>query len=254
MPKEMIPILNKPLIHYGVDEAFSAGIRQIAVVTGRGKQAIEDYFDFSYEVEKEVQGTPREQLLLEIRNIIDNCTFSYTRQKKIVGLGNAILSGETLIGDEPFAVVLADDLCVDTSRGVLFQMLPIFERYQCCIVAIEPVPREQISRYGCVDGSYIGDKVMEVRNIIEKPDPMAAPSTLGVVGRYILTPDIFDILRQVRPGTAGEIQLTDALLEKAHQGKLIAFEFEGKRFDCGSVEGFVNATQYFYEMTILGKG
>jgi len=239
IPKEMIPILNKPLIHYGVKEALNAGIHQIAFVTGRGKRAIEDYFDCSFEIEKEVQGTSEEQLLHEIHNITDSCTFSYTRQRQILGLGHAVLTGETLIGDEPFAVVLSDDLCVNNEHGVLKQMLDIFHRHQCCIVAIESVPRDQISRYGCVDGHFIESGVMKVQNIVEKPEPNKAPSTLGVVGRYVLTPDVFGILRETKPGAGGEIQLTDALLEKSRQGKLVAFEFSGKRFDCGSVEGLL---------------
>lgn len=254
MPKEMIPILNRPLIHYGVQEALDGGIHKIAFVTGRGKRAIEDYFDYSYEIEKEIHGSTKALLLDEIHNITNKCTFSYTRQTKIKGLGHAILTGETLIGDEPFAVVLSDDLCVTSKDGVLSQMLKIFNKHQCCIVAIEPVAKEKISRYGCIEGEYIDRKLLRVASIVEKPDPDEAPSNFGVIGRYVLTPDIFDILKTLKPGTGGEIQLTDALMEKAAQGKLMAYEFDGKRFDCGSIEGFFNAIQHFYREEYLNMG
>lgn len=249
MPKEMVPILNKPLIHYGVEEALNAGIHQIAFVTGRGKRAIEDYFDFSYEIETEVHGTTKEKLLQDIHRINESCTFSYTRQKKIKGLGHAVLSGETLIGQEPFAIILADDLCVNSGDGVLAQMKKLYEKHRCSIVAIESVPIEHISLYGCIAGQPIGQRLIRVSKIIEKPDPTEAPSNMGVIGRYILTPDIFDILRELPPGANGEIQLTDALMIKARAGELLAYKFTGERFDCGSVEGYVRATVRLYEQS-----
>lgn len=248
MPKEMLPILTKPLIQYGVEEAIEAGCDTMAIVTGRGKRAIEDHFDISYELEHQIKGTSKEHYLTEIRSVIDRCTFSYTRQIEMKGLGHAILSGETLIGDEPFCVILADDLC-DNNGGdsVLAQMTQLYKKYECCIVAVEEIDIKNSSRYGIVDGDFIEDKVVRVNNMIEKPDPKDAPTNLAIIGRYILIPDIFDVIRETKPGKGGEIQITDALLEMAKRGKVIAYKFDGKRFDCGSVEGFVEATNYFYE-------
>lgn len=250
MPKEMLPILTKPLIQYGVEEALQAGINTMAIVTGRGKRAIEDHFDISYELEHQIQGTTKEKMLADIRHIIDNCTFSYTRQIEMKGLGHAILTGETLIGNQPFAVILADDLCQDGEEGVLSQMVRIYEQYQCSIVAIEEIPKEETSKYGVIDGKLVdgNDDIYRVSDMIEKPDPADAPSNLAIIGRYILTPDIFDILRNTKPGKGGEIQITDALLTQAKEGRVIAYKFKGKRFDCGSVQGFVEATNHFAKL------
>jgi len=248
-PKEMLPILTKPLIQYGVEEAVEAGIMTMAIVSGRGKRAIEDHFDISYELEHQIKGGSKEVLLDEIRSLINQCTFSYTRQVEMKGLGHAILTGETLIGNEPFAVVLADDLCYHKEQGVLSQMREVFERYQCSVVAIEEIPLEHTHKYGVIAGKLVDgtDNTYRVTDMVEKPDPKDAPSNLVIIGRYILTPDIFDILRETKPGKGGEIQITDALLEQAKQGKVIAFKFKGKRFDCGGVDGFVEATNWFYE-------
>jgi len=247
-PKEMLPVLTKPLIQYGVEEAIEAGIHTIAIVTGRGKRAIEDHFDRSYELEHQIKGTSKEALMTEVRSIISNCTFSYTRQVEMKGLGHAILTGETLIGDEPFAVVLADDLCTNENDSVLKQMIEVYENYQCSIVAIEEVPMEDTNKYGVIAGNLVDGTAdtYRVTDMVEKPDPKDAPTNMAIIGRYILTPDIFDILRKTRPGKGGEIQITDALLEQAKQGRVIAYKFKGKRFDCGSVDGFVDATNYFY--------
>jgi len=245
-PKEMLPVLTKPLIQYGVEEAVNAGINTMAIVTGRGKRAIEDHFDISYELEHQIKGTAKEHYLTEIRALITQCTFSYTRQVEMKGLGHAILTGETLIGNEPFAVVLADDLCDNESSGVLEQMVKLYNKYQCSIVAIEEVPEEETSKYGVIAGSEIEDNVYEITDMVEKPEPADAPSNLAIIGRYILTPDIFDILRETAPGKGGEIQITDALLTQAKQGRVLAYKFKGRRFDCGSVDGFVEATNYFY--------
>jgi UTP--glucose-1-phosphate uridylyltransferase len=247
IPKEMLPILTKPLLQYGVEEAREAGISTMAIVTGRGKRAIEDHFDRSYELEHQIDGTSKEILMKEIRDIVKNCTISYTRQVEMKGLGHAILTGQTLIGDEPFAVVLADDLC-DNNGGasVLTQMVKLYEKYECSIVAVEEVPLKDTNKYGVVAGEFIEDGVMRVTHMVEKPEPADAPSNLAIIGRYILTPDIFDIIKEVKPGKGGEIQITDALLEQAKQGRVIAYKFDGKRFDCGSVDGFVAATNYFY--------
>ncbi len=256
IPKEMLPILNKPLLQYGVEEAIEAGLNTMAVVTGRGKRAIEDHFDTSYELEQQVKGTSKERYLEEIRKIIANCTFSYTRQIEMKGLGHAILTGETLIGEEPFAVILADDLCNNEDVGVLAQMVKLYEKYKCSIVAVEEVPYKDTNKYGVVAieeqpalkyGFQEDDNAFKVTDMVEKPSPQDAPSNLAIIGRYILTPDIFDILRDTKPGKGGEIQITDALLQQAKQGKVIAYKFQGKRFDCGSVDGFVAATNYFYD-------
>jgi len=247
IPKEMLPILTKPLLQYGVEEAISAGMNTMAIVTGRGKRAIEDHFDTSYELEHQISGTSKEHYLTQIRDIREKCTFSYTRQTQMKGLGHAILSGETLIGDEPFAVVLADDLC-DNEDGdpVLSQMIKIYEKYKCSIVAVEEIPLEDSNKYGVIAGCAIEEDIVRVTDMVEKPEPHKAPSNLAIIGRYILTPDIFDILRETKAGKGGEIQITDALLTQAKQGKVIAYKFKGHRFDCGSVDGFVQATNYFY--------
>ena len=246
-PKEMLPVLTKPLIQYGVEEALEAGLETMAIVTGRGKRAIEDHFDISYELENQIKGTSKEHYLTQIRGVITKCTFSYTRQIEMKGLGHAILCGETLIGDEPFAVVLADDLCDNENDGVLAQMIEVYEKYKCSIVAIEEVPLEDTNKYGVIAGEEIENGVYRVSDMVEKPDPKDAPTNMAIIGRYILTPDIFDILRETKAGKGGEIQITDALLEQAKNGKVIAYNFNGKRFDCGSVDGFVDATNYFYK-------
>jgi len=247
IPKEMLPVLTKPLLQYGVEEAMEAEIETMAIVTGRGKRAIEDHFDISYELEHQIKGSSKEHYLREIRDVITKCTFSYTRQVEMKGLGHAILSGETLIGDEPFAVILADDLCDNSDDGVLTQMCKLYEKYKCSIVAVEEVPKKETQKYGVIAGDFITDDIVKVNNMVEKPQPEDAPSNLAIIGRYILTPDIFDILRTTKPGRGGEIQITDALLEQAKEGKVIAYKFKGKRFDCGSVDGFVEATNYFYK-------
>ena len=246
IPKEMLPILTKPLLQYGVDEALNAGMDTMAIITGRGKRAIEDHFDISYELEHQIQGTSKDNLLEDIRAIIENCTFSYTRQIEMKGLGHAILTGKTLIGNEPFAVILADDLCDNDGDSVLKQMVALYNKYHCSIVAIEEVPKQETQKYGVIAGEEIQDGVYRVTNMVEKPSPEKAPSNLAIIGRYILTPDIFDILESTDAGKGGEIQITDALLTQAKQGNVLAYKFKGKRFDCGSVKGFVEATNYYY--------
>ncbi len=246
MPKEMLPILNKPLIQYGVEEALEAGITNMAIVTGRGKRAIEDHFDISYELESQIKGTDKESLLTDIRKVIDRCVFTYTRQIVMKGLGHAVLTGRPLIGNEPFAVILADDLCVGENRGILKQMTEIYEKYGVCVVAIQEVEKKDVSKYGVIKGEEVELDVYRVDFMVEKPSVEEAPSNLAVIGRYILIPEIFDILETLPPGKNGEIQLTDALLELAKQGKVLAYRFKGKRFDCGNIHGFVEATNYFY--------
>ena len=248
MPKEMLPIVTKSLIQYGVEEAMDAGITEIGVVTGRGKRAIEDHFDISCELEQEIAGSDKEELLNSTRDIMDRCTFSYTRQAEMKGLGRAILVGEALIGREPFAVVLADDYCVTEGDGVLTQMVKLYEKYQCSIVAIEEVPVDETHKYGVIAGELEADGVYRVHNMVEKPAPKDAPSNLAIIGRYILSPDIFDVIRSTPPGKNGEMQITDALQIQAQQGKVIGYRFKGRRFDCGSVDGFIEATNYTYKL------
>jgi len=248
MPKEMLPILNKPLIQYGVEEAHTAGCDVMAIITGRGKRAITDHFDISYELEHQIKGTSKEAMLSDIRKLIDECTFTYTRQNEMKGLGDAILKGRVLVGEsDPFAVVLADDLCINPDGdGILRQMINIHNKFRCSIVAIMEVPDEEVHKYGIISGREIEDDVYIVEDMVEKPDNDKAPSNLAIIGRYILTPDIFEIIENIKPGKNGEVQITDALLTQAKRGMVLAYKFKGKRFDCGSVEGFVEATNYFY--------
>ncbi len=247
VPKEMLPILTKPLMQYGVEEALSAGITNMAIVTGRGKRAIEDHFDNAFELESQLSGTSKESYLKDIKEIIKKSTFTYVRQKKMLGLGHAILTGEPLIGDEPFAVVLADDLCDCDEDGVISQMIEVYNQYQCSVIAIEEVPMNQTSKYGIIAGNLVdnSDDTYRVTDMVEKPKEESAPSNMAIIGRYILTPDIFNILKSIRPDKNGEIQITDALLVQAKQSKVIAYKFKGRRFDCGGIEGFIQATNYF---------
>ena len=246
-PKEMLPVVNKPLIEYAIQEAVDAGLTRIGFVTGRGKRAIEDHFDKNYELEDQIRGTGKEDLIRPTRDLIDACEFSYTRQKEMKGLGHAILTGETLIGDEPFAVVLADDLCIADGDGVLMQMVKLFRQFRSSIVAVEEVPDDRIQQYGVVAGEPLKDGVYRITDMIEKPSKEEAPSNLGIIGRYILTPNIFDLLRETPPGKNGELQITDALKRQAHEGCVLAYRFKGRRFDCGSIDGFVDATNHCYE-------
>ncbi|HVL00243.1 MAG TPA: UTP--glucose-1-phosphate uridylyltransferase GalU [Dongiaceae bacterium] len=245
-PKEMLPVVNKPLVQYGVEEAMDAGLTDIGFVTGRGKRAIADHFDISYELEHQIKGTGKERYLDSIRNVIANCTFTYTRQQEMKGLGHAILTSKVMVGDQPFGVILADDLCVEQSEGVMAQMVKLYKQFRCSIVAIEEVPMADISRYGVIAGESIKDGLYRVTDMVEKPSADKAPSNLAIIGRYILTPDIFDILERTPPGANGEIQITDALLQQAKDGCVMAYKYKGKRFDCGSVDGFVEATNFMY--------
>jgi UTP--glucose-1-phosphate uridylyltransferase len=247
VPKEMLPILNKPLLQYGVEEALSAGISNMAVVTGRGKRAIEDHFDNAFELEMKLSGTSKNHYLKEIKEIIKKSTFTYVRQKQMLGLGHAILTGEPLIGDEPFAVILADDLCNSYKTGVISQLIEIYKQYKCSVVAIQEVPMDQTSKYGIIAGNLINNSnnTYQVTKMIEKPNETNAPSNMAIIGRYILTPDIFNILKNIKPGNNGEIQITDALNIQAKQGNVIAYKFKGDRFDCGGIKGYIEATNFF---------
>lgn len=248
MPKEMLPIVNKPLVQYGVEEAIEAGMTNCGLVTGRGKRAIADHFDISYELEHQIAGSSKEAYLGGIREVIERGVFTMVRQREMLGLGHAILTGEPLIGDQPFGVVLSDDLCLNRGgSGVLAQMAALYEEFQCSIVAVQEVPMDEVHQYGVVAGTLERDGLTRVTEMVEKPREEEAPSNLAVIGRYILTPDIFDIIRSTPPGRNGEVQLTDALQTQASEGRVLAYQFEGLRFDCGSVPGFVEATQHVFE-------
>ncbi|MCE7595925.1 UTP--glucose-1-phosphate uridylyltransferase GalU [Vibrio fluvialis] len=247
MPKEMMPVVNKPLIEYGVEEAIQAGMTDMCVVTGRGKHSLMDHFDKNYELEHQISGTAKESLLTDIRTLIDSASFTFIRQNEMKGLGHAILTGRPLVGDNPFAVVLADDLCVNPDQGVLSQMVALYNQFRCSIVAVQEVPESETHKYGVIAGELIKDDIFRVDDMVEKPEPGTAPSNLAIIGRYILTPDIFDLIEQTEPGKGGEIQITDALLKQAKAGCVLAYKFKGQRFDCGSVEGYIEATNYCYK-------
>ncbi|WHR51341.1 UTP--glucose-1-phosphate uridylyltransferase GalU [Vibrio furnissii] len=247
MPKEMMPVVNKPLIEYGVEEAIQAGMNEMCVVTGRGKHALMDHFDKNYELEHQISGTEKESLLTDIRTLIDSASFTFIRQNEMKGLGHAILTGRPLVGDNPFAVVLADDLCVNLEQGVLAQMVALYNQFRCSIVAVQEVPESETHKYGVIAGDLIKDGLYRVDDMVEKPEPGTAPSNLAIIGRYILTPDIFELIEETKPGKGGEVQITDALLKQAQLGCVLAYQFEGRRFDCGSVEGYIDATNYCYK-------
>ena len=248
MPKEMLPVVNKPLVQYGVEEAVAAGLDNVTFVTGRGKRAIADHFDISYELEHQIAGTAKEEYLEGIRSLIDNVNFSFTRQHNMLGLGHAILTGEPLIGDEAFGVVLADDLCIgEDGVSVMEQMAKLYKQFRCSIVAIQEVPEDEVHKYGVIAGDSMMEGLFRVTDMVEKPKKEDAPSNLAIIGRYILTPDIFDKIRETPPGANGEVQITDAILRQAKEGCVLAYKFKGRRFDCGSVEGFVDATNYCFE-------
>ncbi|MBT4730755.1 UTP--glucose-1-phosphate uridylyltransferase GalU [Candidatus Woesearchaeota archaeon] len=248
IPKEMLPILTKPLIQYGVEEAMSAGMGAMVMVTSRYKQAIENHFKPHADIEGSIQGTDKESLLDEVNYVSKKCDFNYINQEQMLGLGHAIYTGKPLIGDESFAVILPDDLCTNNGDSVLEQMTNLYAQHpDCCIVAIEEVPMAEVDKYGVIDGELLegSDNAYRVSSMVEKPSQDDAPTNLAIIGRYILTPEIFDALENTAPDKNGEIQITDALMALAKQGKVIAYKFQGIRFDCGSVGGFVVATNAF---------
>ena len=241
-PKEMMPIVDKPLIQYAVEEAVAAGMTDMVFITGRNKRAIEDHFDMAYEVEAELAARGKTELLDLVQGILPktvNCI--YIRQPQPLGLGHAVLCAQPAVGNEPFAVILADDL-IEADPPTLRQMADVFEREQCSILGVQEVPREHSRQYGMVRVEPIAAAIDRVRGIVEKPSPEAAPSSLAVVGRYILTPRIFHFLEQIRPGAGGEIQLTDAIAALLAEEKVIAYRFHGTRYDCGSKLGYLQAT------------
>ena len=245
-PKEMLPLVDKPIIQYGVEEALAAGCNQIIMVTGRGKTAIEDHFDVSYELEKILEEKKKDDLLTVVRQISDMMHVAYVRQKEALGLGHAVLTARELVGNEPFAVLLADDV-IDATVPVLGQMMRIFDETQCSVLATQVVEGEAISAYGVLDVKPASgdDRVFEVLNMVEKPAPEEAPSNLAIVGRYILTPGIFEALSHTQLGKGGELQLTDGLRLLLKQEKMFAYVYEGKRHDTGDKLGFLKATVEF---------
>ncbi|UCZ56901.1 UTP--glucose-1-phosphate uridylyltransferase GalU [Desulfurispirillum indicum] len=242
MPKEMLPLLDKPLIQYVVEEAVASGIEQIIFVTGRTKRPIEDHFDKDYRLETQLQESGKTELLKMVRDITDMVEIAYVRQKEALGLGHAVLTAKNLVGNEPFAVMLGDDIIRTPSTPGIGQLVEQFNRYQASVLAVEKVPMQQISSYGCVAASEIAPRTFKVSDMVEKPPVAEAPSDLAIIGRYILTPEIFPILEQTRAGRGGEIQLTDAIKALGHQQDIYAYLFEGKRYDCGDKLEYLKAT------------
>ena len=240
--KEMLPVVDKPLIQYAVEEAYQAGIRHMIFVTGRTKRSVEDHFDTAYELESELEQAGKTELLKLARSISpEDMVCSYVRQSRALGLGHAVLCAQPLVGNEPFAVLLADDLMVG-QPSITSQMVQQYAQLQSSILAVQDVPREQTNRYGIVSGTAINDHLTELSGIVEKPAPSVAPGTLAVAGRYILTPSIFQELSNTPKGAGGEIQLTDAIAQLLKKEKVFAFRYQGTRYDCGSKLGFLQAT------------
>jgi UTP--glucose-1-phosphate uridylyltransferase len=245
-PKEMLPLVDKPIIQYGVEEALAAGCNQIIMVTGRGKTAIEDHFDHSFELERILEEKKKTELLRKVRQISDMIHVAYVRQKEALGLGHAVLTARELVGDEPFAVLLADDV-IDAEEPVLKQMMRVFEEKQCSVIATQIVEGPAISAYGVLDAKAADNngRIYQVHNMVEKPALKDAPSNLAIIGRYILTPAVFYALTQIQAGAGGELQLTDALKLLLKQEKMYAYVYEGKRHDTGDKLGFLKATIEF---------
>jgi UTP--glucose-1-phosphate uridylyltransferase len=244
-PKEMLPIVDKPLIQYAVEEAVAAGVTDLIFITGRGKRAIEDHFDKAYELEAELQAHGKNKLLKEVRNLLpEGVTCAYVRQAEALGLGHAVMCARHLVGDEPFAVILADDL-IDAEVPVMKQMAQIHARNGGSVIAVQNVAREDTASYGIVSSDKVSPGLSKITGMVEKPKPDEAPSTLGVVGRYILSPRIFHFLENLRPGAGREIQLTDAIGRLLREETVHAYEFEGTRYDCGSKLGYLQATVNF---------
>lgn len=248
-PKEMLPLVDKPLIQYGVEEAIHSGIQNMIIVTGRGKTAIEDHFDVSFELEYMLESRGKKDLLSVVRNVSDMLNVCYVRQKEARGLGHAVLCARELVGDEPFAVVLSDDV-IAAETPCIRQLLDVHEFFAAPVVAVMEVPREVISAYGVVDAEPVShnntkDRLFRIRDMVEKPKPENAPSNLAIIGRYILTPEVFDSIAAVEPGSGGEIQLTDGLKHLLHKRPVYAYRFEGTRHDAGDKLGFLRATVEF---------
>jgi len=249
MPKEMLPLVDKPLIQYGVEEAIHSGIQNIYIVTGRGKSAIEDHFDVSFELEHLLESRDKKDLLAQVRSVSDMINVAYVRQKEALGLGHAVLRAKELVGQEPFAVILSDDV-IDGDVPCLRQLLDVYEFYGASVVALMEVPKEMISAYGVVDAEPVAhngtrDRLYRIRNLVEKPKVEDAPSNLAIIGRYVLTPEIFTSIEATPPGRGGEIQLTDGLKHLLRNRPIYGFRFEGSRYDAGDKQGFLQATVEF---------
>ncbi len=240
-PKEMLPLIDKPLVQYVVEEAVASGIEQILFVTGRGKRALEDHFDIAFELEAHLYDKGKDEELSRIREIAEMVDIFYVRQKQAMGLGHAILCAKDFVGNDPFAVLLGDDI-IDAERPCLGQLLDVYRKYHGPVLALEKVPMENISSYGCVKANHISGQIYEVVDMVEKPRREEAPSDLAIIGRYVLTPDIFPILQKQTPGKGGEIQLTDAILSLSKEQAIYGCQFEGIRHDCGDKLGFLKAT------------
>ena len=244
-PKEMLPVVDKPLIQYAVEEAMAAGITEMIFVTGRSKRAIEDHFDKAYELEMELEAKNKQALLDVVRSIKPaHVECYYVRQPEALGLGHAVLCAAKLVGDTPFAVMLADDL-LDGEVPIMKQMVDVYNHYNCSVLGVEEIAPEQSRSYGVVEGREWDERVIKMSGIVEKPAPEDAPSNLGVVGRYILTPRIFDHIRELKPGAGGEYQLTDAIQSMLDQEQVLAYRYNGVRYDCGSKLGYLKATVEF---------
>lgn len=241
-PKEMLPIVDKPLIQYAVEEALEAGITDIIFISSRTKRTVEDHFDKAYELETELAGRGKDKVLELVQSIRpSNINFIYIRQAEALGLGHAVLCAKPVVGNEPFAVILADDL-IDATPAVMRQMVDQYDYYQCSVLGVQQVAREETASYGIVDANPMSERISRVKGIVEKPQPDVAPSTLGVVGRYILTPRIFYHIEKLDPGTGGEFQLTDAIAALLQEQQVLAYAFDGIRYDCGSKLGYLQAT------------
>ena len=243
-PKEMLPLVDKPLIQYGVEEAVDSGIEEVVIITGRGKRAIEDHFDVSFELEHELREKKKLRLLEEVERISEMVAFSYIRQKKALGLGHAVLCAEPAVDGEPFAVILSDDI-IDSRVPATRQMIKVYEKYRNPVIAICEVPTENVSSYGVIDAEEVEEGIYRIKDLVEKPPVEKAPSNLAIIGRYILTPDIFDALRKTKPGKGGEIQLTDALKALMEERPIYAYKVKGTRYDAGDKLGFLKATVEF---------
>ena len=244
-PKEMLPIVDKPLIQYAVEEAYDAGIRHMIFVTGRNKRAIEDHFDTAYELESELEAGGKEELLSLVRTLTpSDMDCSYVRQPRSLGLGHAVLCARHIVRNEPFAVLLADDLMMgdEGGPGVLTQMVEVFKEVQTSVLAVQEVPLEHVKRYGIVAGDAVGERLVKVQQMVEKPSPDKAPSRLGVAGRYVLTPSVFECIRNQPRGSGGEIQLTDGIAQLIGTEGVHAYRYQGKRYDCGAKDGFLEAS------------
>lgn len=243
-PKEMLPIVDKPTIQYIVEEAIEAGIEDIIIISGRNKRAIEDHFDKSFELEEELKRKGNQDLLSVVQDITNLVDIHYIRQKEAKGLGHAVHCAKSFIGNEPFAVLLGDDI-VDSSTPCIKQLMEAYEEYQCSILGVQQVPYEDVSKYGIVSCKQVDERVYKVKDMVEKPDKDKAPSNIAILGRYIITPQIFDHLESIEPGKGGEIQLTDALRSLMSKEAMYAYNFEGKRYDVGNKLGFLQATVEF---------